>query len=621
MKIYYESSEGTVLNFISEEYKMLTETDLFNTEWQYETVGTNYPYVSAFKNQMVSRAFTVMVRGSTTNALRDNVEHLMDVIDRDVRLKQVGRLYVDNYFKEGYFIATEKSKIYETTKTSIALTFLSEEGDWKSEQLSVYEGLSGGEYLNPYSVPVVSSNEENYSFGESEGVEGSVELNAQYTSYVDIGSADTFILKGYGATVQYKLPNDADWTTVSHFPYEIDVSSVPLYVNEGGRKTNARISLHSSENGTLEYETVASENSTTIDWTPSSDDDEPIFTIDLGVASQLKEIVGLDIAQGHTPVSDETVSLQVSANGVDWTTVDSETIPTSIGEVVTLNHTWTGNYPLARYIRVHSSPIGSSTTEFANYSVQSKHLKIKAHFEGENQNLALSSIFSSGDVEVEEWDLNTTLDFTLQGANSSHWFTFKLPTATTVVEIGSITLQSSENTPVYVDYVDSENISHRIGIVVATSQGTVLNFDNMELEDVTAISFDSIGAVKYTATNFKILEEQTVAPHRYVRNDNYVPSDAIITIYGATTQPTIMIGDNQYGAEDETLGSDETLVINTKDETIRHYTDGEGYTNLFYKRLDETFEKIDVGSQEIIWEGNIRVDVELLNSRSDPKWN
>ena len=127
--------------------------------------------------------------------------------------------------------------------------------------------------------------------------------------------------------------------------------------------------------------------------------------------------------------------------------------------------------------------------------------------------------------------------------------------------------------------------------------------------------------VEVTSSNFEILEEQTQAPHRYILNENYVPSDAIIRIYGPTTSPSIMIGDNQYGAENITLDDGEYLEINTKDETIQHYVDSEGWVNVFNHRLDDTFEKIEVGTSEITWQGNLDIDIRLLNSRSDPKWN
>ena len=238
--IYYKSSEGVIINLIETPYRMLTETDVFNWEWQYEQAGTNYPYITAFKNQMVSKAISVRVSGATEEAFYNNLEHFVEVVDRDVRLNQVGRLYCGDYFIECFITGVKKGKVFKKKSTTIEATILAENGDWKSIQDSSYTGLSGGVYLNQYAVPSVSSNETNYSYGTNADTEGTVYVYEDEYRTVNIGSADTFHIESLQSAIKYKLPSDNSYTTInpSDCPYDIDLSNVPYYVeyNNGMKK-------------------------------------------------------------------------------------------------------------------------------------------------------------------------------------------------------------------------------------------------------------------------------------------------------------------------------------------------------------------------------------------------
>ena len=213
--IYYKSSEGEIINLIEPPYMMLTDTDLLNWEWQYETVGSNFPYATAFKNQMVSKTFNLRVSGSSETDFLSNLEHLVETVDRDARLLQKGKLYFGNYYLECLIIGCEKEKVYKKTNTTLQLKVLAEDGDWKSNQLQSYSGVSGGKWLNKYAVPSVSSNEQNYQYGMIEDSNGSITFTAQFDQLFDVSYYVTFTFESLTADISYKLDGGSSVTVTS----------------------------------------------------------------------------------------------------------------------------------------------------------------------------------------------------------------------------------------------------------------------------------------------------------------------------------------------------------------------------------------------------------------------
>lgn len=118
-----------------------------------------------------------------------------------------------------------------------------------------------------------------------------------------------------------------------------------------------------------------------------------------------------------------------------------------------------------------------------------------------------------------------------------------------------------------------------------------------------ATTFNAQGVLQYTFTN-----------------DSYAPSDAIIRI-SESDVPSVVIGENTYGA-DVVIDDGQFLEIDTKEHTVRLYEeDGMTYENVYDKRTDGCFEKIESGENSISWFGNAEIEVLLEKGRSTPKWN
>ena len=612
--IYYKSSEGVVINLIETPYRMLTDTDLLNWEWTYETVGANYPYATAFKNQMVSHSFNLRVSGNSEADFLNNLEHFVEVVDRDARLNQKGKIYFGDYYIECLIVGCSKDKVYKKTYTKLQLKVLAEDGDWKNNQFQTYSGLSGGVWINKYSIPIVSSSEQNFSYGEPTKEEASFRIPSDIEVSRNLNGCETFTFISVDHNVDYRFDPNGNYSTVtpSDCPLEIDTSSYDL---------DAKIYMKSISTTLIHWSIEPDEDATMIDWTNEPNDIEPIFTIDLGLPTQIESITGLDIGKGSNYFSGSECYLKISEDGINWTQIDSCEIPSATGVYETLGNTWSSSYPTVRYIRVMSSLVNVSPL-FAPFCLRTKSFKVKARFTGEEQNLATSVMVSSAPSNIQTYTITDENIVELYRKFNSIGYpitmTFTLPTTTTIVAINNLVIENNDSVSRTLDILDeNDNI---IDSCVVSANSTA-NYSWSGEEEVSQIKFSMQSSnVVVTSSDFEILEKQTQAPHRYLLNDNYCPSDAIIKIYGATSSPSITIGSNQYGGENFNISSTQWLEINTKDETMV-LTDGEGTENVFYHRLEKSFEPIDVGTQEILWSGNLQVDIELLNARSDPKWN
>lgn len=105
-------------------------------------------------------------------------------------------------------------------------------------------------------------------------------------------------------------------------------------------------------------------------------------------------------------------------------------------------------------------------------------------------------------------------------------------------------------------------------------------------------------------------------------NDSFTDTNAIIRIYGRCTNPIINISDNTYQLY-VTLNIGEYAEIDTFKRTITKYSADGVRSNIFNARnkLHDTFKRMPQGSFDITTIGAEKVDVVLVDRRSEPKWS
>lgn len=118
-------------------------------------------------------------------------------------------------------------------------------------------------------------------------------------------------------------------------------------------------------------------------------------------------------------------------------------------------------------------------------------------------------------------------------------------------------------------------------------------------------------------------------PHDYkmhrstkpIVNDGYRPCDFEIVFYGAQETPTIIINGHTYQVY-TTLQAGEYLIVNSLEKTIRKVLNDGTIQNVFNRRNKDSyiFEKIAVGKATVIRDTDAKLDITLIEQRSEPKW-
>ena len=104
-------------------------------------------------------------------------------------------------------------------------------------------------------------------------------------------------------------------------------------------------------------------------------------------------------------------------------------------------------------------------------------------------------------------------------------------------------------------------------------------------------------------------------------NPHFSNSPFKMVIYGACTNPAVMISGNLYQVNVVLLDG-ELLIINTQERTIVVQSADGTVTNAFnlQNRNSYVFEPLSAGSNTISWDGTFAIDITIFEERSEPKW-
>lgn len=135
MNFYYENSNGRKIDLNAPPFLGVKCNDLWNFKWNYITQGQAVQKIVKFEKAMVERKFQVVISGLDERRYLGNLELFLQLTEADINNVKMGKLWVDDYYLEGYIIASTKPKQYlNTTMTMIELTVVSEKGNWQSEE-------------------------------------------------------------------------------------------------------------------------------------------------------------------------------------------------------------------------------------------------------------------------------------------------------------------------------------------------------------------------------------------------------------------------------------------------------------------------------------------------------
>lgn len=98
-------------------------------------------------------------------------------------------------------------------------------------------------------------------------------------------------------------------------------------------------------------------------------------------------------------------------------------------------------------------------------------------------------------------------------------------------------------------------------------------------------------------------------------------SDFVMRIYGPTLNPSVTIGNKTYGV-DLPVADGDFIEIDSVNQTVK-YCDamGNGYS-VFGARLKKSYiySRITAGRKNVTWRGTNKIEIDLYEERSEPRW-
>ena len=594
--IYYQSSEGVIINLIQEPYMMLSDTDLLNNKWTPITAGTNNPKMAKLKKELESPPFSIVVTGANKGEMLSNLEHIESVFDRDCFLfettKQMGRLYIGEFYRECLITTSNKEKVFEKTYTTVGYVATSNDGYWKNDKTVEFSGAGNLVGEIAYSLyPTARVNDSSIEFYETEDKKAQIKYGAPF-------SYDNYLMFDIGNVI------DVDSFSGLELKSEVGGTAIScdVQISDGTTVDDARSISATALEETTRINIIGFSNITVDDfgesgWSSPSlimygyinyerAEEIVIKSGDIDIVGQPIDVSEFDFVTFRVGYSSGTTTVEYTVDEEQWTTVDTISL---VGgqetEVVIENVT-------CRYIRLLGAFFGSINSEISLIS-------------GEpipNRNL-MKLGYSTQNVELVRYE-GDGIEYLLQDTGESY-LTF---------DDTSLLLKKIECTfasgIVIVQGYSSGSWSDIVQLSSSMSQNYNTNYDKIRLKLPHALSNPQTAGLKIM-----------VETDARVVNESYAPSDAIIEFNGAWNNPNVNIAGNDYGANIQ-LASGHKLIIDTAEKTVRDYEDDYTYENVFASRTETAFEKIETGENSVEWDASPRnIKITISQTRSTPKWN
>lgn len=119
---------------------VIDENDFRDYEWSYTK---QYNKIVNWTRSITKKKLTVKIYGDKQKELKNKI---FEILEKDVLANKTGRMYVGDYYINGYFYASDKEDYTSGSYTTIKLQFVTDEAYWKKESYYLYriEGYSGG---------------------------------------------------------------------------------------------------------------------------------------------------------------------------------------------------------------------------------------------------------------------------------------------------------------------------------------------------------------------------------------------------------------------------------------------------------------------------------------------
>ena len=157
-RMKYINSKGQVLQFGEPPY-YINASDFRDYKWTYSADSQNAK-IQSFSKGITTKKLPVVIKADGDCTQYKN--ELYNIIQYDVFYNSAGKLFIGNYYMEGFFYASTKSDfLKDESLATITLEFVSEDGTWKRIDTQEFRysqdsggGSTGEKWLTyPYTYP------------------------------------------------------------------------------------------------------------------------------------------------------------------------------------------------------------------------------------------------------------------------------------------------------------------------------------------------------------------------------------------------------------------------------------------------------------------------------------
>ena len=146
MTLYYESSDGQIIDFMSGGIYAQEPESLLNDEWNYTTItGINgIGKIKRFYKDTKTYTLTLDIMADSAEEFNALMNHMYTVFDRDIQRMTPGKIWWNGYYKRAY-IVSKKHSDYDELFESVTkqLTILSLHPMWTKDYKHSYIASSG----------------------------------------------------------------------------------------------------------------------------------------------------------------------------------------------------------------------------------------------------------------------------------------------------------------------------------------------------------------------------------------------------------------------------------------------------------------------------------------------
>lgn len=139
MEMYYKNNLGQSVDFMDWPY-MVSESDLFDYAWAYESRDSVNPKISRFYRELVEKSLKISVAALSQERYRQAVQNILEVTEQDVLNRTPGRLWVNGEYLSCYFIQSQKSDWVPGVEFLVnTFSIVSETGFWIRETPYIFK--------------------------------------------------------------------------------------------------------------------------------------------------------------------------------------------------------------------------------------------------------------------------------------------------------------------------------------------------------------------------------------------------------------------------------------------------------------------------------------------------